>query len=482
MGSMRTQIFRMTLSGALCLLATAGATSPAPATAGAAPASPLRQVVDRVETTIDPALVRHGGRLHLLWADPKRSRSVLHRTISVSGSLGPIHTVFTYNQANGDVNGSTQLLRSPQGLRALFAGTGAPGVRGWGLSTASSADGSSWSVHPDVISHHSGSPGAKVYAAEIGGALGLDGTVFSIWGHPDPAYHVGLNGADPDGTFDSPGTTYSPNVGVDAISGQVVAAWRFLQLPGAGGRSGVAVQSLSPRGPAAEIASAPADDYYQRLGITGRIGRPGIYVAHQRGPRPFNSRPALSRVAAPTRVGPALVVPGASAGAENVGIAAAPEGRLWVFWQRRNDESVFAARTNRNATRFGPIARARVGTRSVHRLVGEGSTGPLDLLVSANRGSGTALHLTRLLPGLSLGASPATLAAGKQLTLSVRDAGDPVTGARVRLRLGATTLQGTTAANGTVKLTVPAGTRPGRYTATATRAGYTQAVRTVRVV
>ncbi len=85
---------------------------------------------------------------------------------------------------------------------------------------------------------------------------------------------------------------------------------------------------------------------------------------------------------------------------EHANVAAAPEGRLWLMWEVNG--TVFAARTNRSATRAGAVNALRApGSRTVFRLNGEGSAGPLDLIVN----DGRALWHQQVWPKLQLTAS-----------------------------------------------------------------------------
>ncbi len=70
---------------------------------------------------------------------------------------------------------------------------------------------------------------------------------------------------------------------------------------------------------------------------------------------------------------------------------------------------------------------------------------------------------------------------GHKVTFRVLDAGAPVKGAKVVLRLGKHKRTGHTKANGRVRITVPAATAPRRYAATASKAGYTRSRIKIRV-
>ena len=96
-------------------------------------------------------------------------------------------------------------------------------------------------------------------------------------------------------------------------------------------------------------------------------------------------------------------------------------------------------------------------------MAGDGSLGPLDLLVSATTGSSLATWHTQVLPPLTI-----TVKKGKPAaTVAVTDAGDPVQGAKVSV--AGKTL--TTSAAGVVKVALPSV----KVTVTATKPGYAPA-------
>ena len=89
------------------------------------------------------------------------------------------------------------------------------------------------------------------------------------------------------------------------------------------------------------------------------------------------------------------------------------------------------------------------------------SAGSADVLAVFGVGTGTdtATYVRRVLPGLSLAAKRA----GNSVTFTVTDAGDPVSGAKVK----AGGKSGTTSANGKVKLALKSKTA-----SRATKSGY----------
>ena len=162
-----------------------------------------------------------------------------------------------------------------------------------------------------------------------------------------------------------------------------------------------------------------------------------------------------------------------------VGLSPAPGGRLWVWWVEGS--TVYATRTNPPVTRLGAVRSLKgPGGASPTRTAGDGSDGPLDVVVNAAPGyAASAMYAARVLPGLSLRVSPASVpsARGGTVSVTVTDAGVPVPGARVRV--GAVT--GTTNAAGRASVRVAAGTPRGGRAVSATAAGFFPGAGSVRV-
>jgi hypothetical protein len=107
------------------------------------------------------------------------------------------------------------------------------------------------------------------------------------------------------------------------------------------------------------------------------------------------------------------------------------------MWQ--DGTELRATRTNRAATRVGPVATASPppGTQTVWKVNGDGATGPLDLLASVETPEGIAVWHTQVLPILAVTASPTGFTAGDtaRVTFTVTDAGDPVPGATIEVEV-----------------------------------------------
>ena len=376
---------------------------------------------------------------------------------------------------NNGLNNSVDLLAGPGGgLRVLFAGLfPASGIDRVMSTATASAAGAPWSAAQPASSI--GSPSPVYVAAGIGGAVSPAGTVVSTWGDSGPGdggYHLGLSPAGPDAPFSPSVSEVDPNVAFDSTSGAGFVAWNVLD--GAGPQS-VKVLPLAGGGKMTAPKSGAAW-IGQRVSISGRIGGGGVFVAYGSGSNEFSAKPAWWRVGAAK-----ATVIGGQKDAEQTGLAAAPGGRLWLYWER--SRKVYAARTNKSTKKLGAIVslKAPKGTSAIYELNGEASRGPLDLLALADAKGGLGYFHQRILPGLTLTAKPKAVRRGAKVTFRATDAGAPAKGAKVTFKLGKKKQSKKTDAKGKATIKVPSKTKPGKYAATARKAGYSQAKQKVRI-
>jgi serine/threonine-protein kinase len=355
------------------------------------------------------------------------------------------------------------VIRTANGGLQVFFG----GLRGQGpsdpnasLNTATSTKlGRRWALLEGSVT-----PTSSVYARSVGAALARDGTPVVAWdgNRTEAAYHIGVNRNGPEFRYaeklgtETCGCPILPDIGVDSATGEVVLAWHSLlsNLPG------IQAQTISRRGPG-KAFRAPGSDRVasQRVAVTGRIGAPGVYVAYTAGSPVTDVRLWRARAAEP-----AISI--AAPNVRFVGIAAAPQGRLWLMWAR--DQMLFVTRTNSAATKVGPILSVAPpkDATAIWSLSGEGSLGPLDLFTNASTPDSLATWHGRVQPALTIEASEeAGSSGGRTVTFRALDAGDPVEGATVRV--GSATL--TTGSDGTAELRQPTATT---VTAVAEKAGY----------
>jgi len=432
--------------------------------ASAGPRGQWTRLPGTVINFAEPGLARASdGVLHVVYVRDAGPRDdLMHVTVRPSGAVVAAAVALGgWRSLN-----HPDLVRMPDGsLRAFFGGirTTESGEPNTSLNTATAPpSGRPWTLQ---IGKAAQSNTAYV-GASTGAGLARDGTPISAWASTGQlGFHYGVDPGDPDGTVPQTGCClYQPEIATDAASGQTYVGFFSLER----GREGIYVQRISPAGVQGPRLLAPgtrvrgnAVNPGARTGLTGRLGAPGVFLAHGRG-YPTYSSVALWRVGA-TR--PQLVVKADRA--QHVNVAAAPQGRLWLMWEQEG--TIYAARTNRAANRLGALNALRLprgGT--LFRLSGEGSAGPLDLVANVRSGEQALWH-QQVWPKLTLTASRA----GRNVVFRVLDAGEPVVGATVRA--AGRTLR--TAANGRATLPrAPAG----RFAATASRAAYAPASLNVR--
>jgi hypothetical protein len=336
------------------------------------------------------------------------------------------------------------------------------------INTALSLDGgASWSLQPGQVNPD----GAQAYASPISATVS-GGTILQSWfGTLGTWVHAGLSPATPNFEYQAPLGSYGndPNIASDA-QGQTMLAW----YSNATGHLGVLARGVAPDGsPIGSAATMPSTGNMQvgMLGRTPLVARAGggFYIAYPTG-YPTQSKVRVWRVGASS----APLIVKESGNAEPVALAAASDGRLWVAWSDNSSGAprIVVARSNRKATRFGArvsAGRARKSEAAYRLDASAAPGGGLDLLGNFNDGTSsiTATYHRRLLPGLSLSASRH----GDEVRFTVRDAGDPVKGAEVRVA----GRSGTTNGKGRVVLTLRKAA-----TATATKHGYVKAKRRVR--
>jgi hypothetical protein len=294
--------------------------------------------------------------------------------------------------------------------------------------------------------------------------------------------HAGLDPATPNRDLQAPLGQYGYDTGMAAdAAGAAMVAW----YSNATGHLGVFAQQVAADGTPAGAAMNMPGTATMKVGMVGRtpiVARPGggFYVAYATG------YPALNSVRL-WRVGTTsarVIARTTRVASSTATVAAAADGRLWVAWTDAPGgvPRVHARRSNRAGTVFGAVVDAGrpAGAVSAYSLAASAADGALDILglFSVGAGPGAATSHTRVLPGLTLAASPRAVRRSRavRVRFTVTDAGDAVRGARVKVG-GAS---GTTNARGRVELTIPAGARA--VSAAATAKGYTRATLGLRRV
>ncbi len=441
---------------------------------GAAPAgaAPWKRVTTPDGSSTDQVgLARTAdGVLHLAWDHPTgpNTEDLRHTVITPAGRVGatsPIQSGWT-----GFTN--TALVDEPGGLRAFWGGfrttdTSDPQRE---TNTALSTDGgTSWALQPGQVNPI----GAQSYASSHAATVRRDGSTMQAFaGTLGTWIHVGLTPATPNHNYMA-GLQYGndPNLATDATD-RTVMAW----YSSAAGRLGVLAQDVNADGSPGPGPLTMPGTGAMNVGMLGRtplVARSGggFYVAY---PTPGGVR--VWRVGR----GNAPVV----ARIDNspaVAIAAAGDGRIWVLWTKGfGDPDVLARRSNKGATTFGATVNAGHAKDAVqaYRLDANVAGNALDVLANFNIDTTTdaVTSYRRLRPGLTLKASPGRLREGErtEVRFTVLDAGDAVSGARVKVA----GRSGTTDARGRVTLSLMLRRA---VEARATRSGYTSATVRIRV-
>lgn len=439
------------------------------ATAQAGPRGQWTRLPGTVINFAEPGIARTSdGVLHVIYTRRNGTKEdLIHVEISPAGQVG----------ADGVALGGwasmshPDLLRMADGsLRAFFGGirSTTPGETNNSLNTATApAAGTPWTLKPGKAAQST-----SAYATGVAGAgLAKDGTPISTWsGSPGLGFHYGVNPGDPDRVIPQSGCClYTPEIAVDSASGQAWVAFHSNETAS----PGLYVNAIGPGGPQGGRRLAPGSvvgksSIYpgNRASITGRIGSAGVYLFYGKGYPTFKTL-ALWKV---DTAKPQIVIK--ADGNEHANVAAAPDGRLWLMWEQ--NASIFAARTNKTATRLGAANALKPPSGgTIYRLNGEGSAGPLDLIANLQVGDQQGFWHQQVWPKLSLTASTRAAGAGRTITFRVLDAEDPVAGATVKA--GGKSLK--TAANGQATLKQA---NTARVKATASKAGYASATLAAR--
>ena len=195
----------------------------------------------------------------------------------------------------------------------------------------------------------------------------------------------------------------------DAGSGAVVLAGETNA-----GQGGVYVQQILPSPGPRRPADAAREGLERRARAVGSVRRASTSRTPTARPCACSIRRQLEDARRAARSSSATVCAG-------------PQGRLWIAWGDATD-GLFVTRSNRAAGALEPVQKLTVPSSAGLTFVQcEGSAGALDLF--ADDGSG--FWHTHVLAQFAVHAAVRRTKAGATVTVSVRDAGDPV-----RRRLG----------------------------------------------
>jgi hypothetical protein len=167
-----------------------------------------------------------------------------------------------------------------------------------------------------------------------------------------------------------------------------------------------------------------------------------------------------------------------------VAMSQGPAGRLWLSWYNEQANRVYVARTNKADNRFGPVesySAPCIADGNTHPALSGGTYGRVDVAVEcwAKGTAAQTLYLTQSFAGLTIQANPSSFrnTHAHTVTFTVTDAGDRVSGAKVKVN-GKTK---TTGQKGTVTFRFARHTTAGTYRATASLTNYFNGTTAVHV-
>jgi hypothetical protein len=179
----------------------------------------------------------------------------------------------------------------------------------------------------------------------------------------------------------------------------------------------------------------------------------------------------------------AITVPGTKA-AIGLAMSDGPDGRLWFAWYNETQNRVIVMRTNKADNRFGParsfpVPKPCIQSGNTHLALTSGNSGRVDVGLMCLGATHANSFVTQSEASLSISANHGkiTNTHANQVTFTVTDAGDPVSGAKVKV-IGKTV---TTGKNGKVTVTFAKGAKPGTYTVTASSADYFNGTTTLKI-
>lgn len=356
---------------------------------------------------------------------------------------------------------ASAIVPAPGGMRVLLNGytPDAPTPFAWGGAYSALGDGAgAWTVPAERLNRFDG---------ESDLATLPDGSPLSAVLHWSGMHaHVGAftqdNTGAPSHQQVAGGGGY--NLNLERVGDEVYVGWNVLA---GSGSPGTFVQRVHPTlGPvlAAPGSSGSADAVGSSNRSALAVSTTGhLYSAYCAG----GTELACDHISLwNVSTGHVTRVPRSGGATRAITLSAAPEGRMWITWRSAPAE-LTGVRTNRTGTAVGtPTVRPLGDAFGFPHSAAESSLGFADVVLTV---SGKHV-LARLLPALSVSASPRRWGVGRaqRLTFRVVDAGEAVGGARVRL--AGKSCRTSAAGRCSVRLRPSAG--PRRLTAKISATGY----------
>lgn len=443
---------------ALCLVLVAGVA----ASAYAGPPGKWTQIAKAANgTTPNLGLARaKSGTLHVLWAGPRyRPYTAIYDTpISIKGAVGRPQAVLS----GWDSVQPPAAATAPDGsIHVVVSGQKVPTNTDPNSGLNEIVGPGRWKLGARAFGSFEISVASS---ANVRTAVLKNGQLVSVWATAAKLlFQVGVDPATRPQNITPPKNTIgSAEIAVDRANGQAIIAYHDVTSGFDFLRRIVPSLGAPQRIPQATVDPPP---------IAARAGG-GVYTAYT----PDGAKVLLVRFGGGK---PRAVPVPKGVSPRTAGLAAGPEGRLWVYYG--NEQTTYVTRTSKRVSGFEPVQsfKSPPGTVQYFRLEGEGSAGPLDVFadITVDGKTKDGSYHTQVQPKLSLHASKTLVknkrgeVTGIRVAVRVTDAGDPVKGAKVSGLPGGTK---TTAANGSIVVTVPAA-KKGAFALTAKKAGYVAA-------
>jgi hypothetical protein len=431
------------------------------------------------------------GTLHVAWAGPGYAETqILERSVSRPGVLAPATTVVLPDSTS---IGDPALVADGGTPWAFYAGFFLGGQEGLAYS-AYDMQYNLWHLPVPITEK------GNAYLANPSAIRTADGTFFEAWDSENGVFvHRGFL-PDPEpaefNNVDLSPTGYYSNLAVETGTGRIWLAWSRIDNahPGTDG-VWVRLVDASTGAPAGApyqlpgsttVSNGTPGSYFMqaRTPMASQPTGPGVFVAYPTGyPRPTGVRLwKLGTDAGGSPTATSVAIAAGSAVQGDAAVAADPVGRLWVLWAQRDGSrfAVYARRSNPFATVFGAPVKVFVpaGVGSLWHIAADAQADRVDVLAHVSNAAGAATWHTQLLAGLSVTFSKTALKAKTRysLVVTVKDAGTPVAGVKVRIG----TKAGKTNASGKATLKVGPLAR-GSVTVTVTGTGYSTMTTHLRV-
>jgi len=485
---------RRRISLVLSLGLLTGLLAGAPGSAHAAGPGAWQKLATIDDSAATVGMFRTGdGHLHLVWLNKEasaQSHTYGTATLSLAGSLLGSGTAFSHwNSLDPD----PQLVKDGTGIRLVFeGGTGSSGCFSLGVvyTATNPTAGLTYTLAQNTSMSHT-SAGIGVLAA----TTESDGTTPVATFASGHLFHEDVGGcpaSNSDGTIDNESGGDFPNnpAIVTEKNGSVWVAW-FEETNTTLGYD--VAQILPTTTTPVEAPGSGTSDFgennqpHQPVALAAGANG-GVYMAYcSPGLHAGNKVPCAHIDLWKVGTSTPKVVPDSSTGSgQHVALAAGKAGRLTVLWYDSAQNKIHAVRTNTTATAFGVdrIIAPPPHTDFITSLQAEGTFGRLDVLVNDTlntTGLPITIQQTQILAGLTLTANPAKFShtSAHTVTFTVKDAGQPVSGAKVSCQ--GLTKTDTTNANGVATLTFPKGFPTGKHVCTAGDSDYNPGKTTLTV-